>query len=565
MVDIALEPVHADVSRWKARCLGALEANEQFTERAKGRVGDLARLLGRLARALPVDDSHAQTIRELSQLSQALGRQPFDDSLNRAIRSGYEHLLNVISAQEGEQAKLQRALNEAVQELEPLARTWLLSRRLKKFRKSLQGKQCTAPSEWVSELKELQKSTLKPLHDRVNVEQAHQPEPQLESQSKTHIEAKSEAEYYLTNNETTQTVDPLADTIVNKTAPQADWPAVQQVILRLLERVETVTATREKLQQLHEQVVSGIDEARLIPVLEQVRDLFDASMLGLHGEYRLFLDAVDQRLGGLLSNLERVQTRGREGLQRRHGFSEQLETQFAAIREQAQNANDLGSLKSSIENNIQDLSQILIDFGTDSDADASQDSAELEALRNRLSELESESQLARHQLEQQRCLALTDSLTGLANRRAWDERIEHEFAQWQRYSTPLSFAVLDIDYFKKVNDEHGHCGGDQALVLIANIIKNRIRQVDFAARFGGEEFVILMPNSKAGAAAEMLEHLRAFIEDCGFNYQGRHVPLTMSFGYTEVRDGDDISTVLKRADGALYDAKERGRNRVCFA
>ena len=552
MVDIAVEPEHADVSRWKAKCLGALEANEQFADRAKSRVGDLARLLGRLSRALPADDSNSKTVRELSQLSQALGRQPFDESLNRAIRSGYEHLLKVISAQEGEQAKLQSALNEAVQELEPLAKSWLLKRRLKKFRKSLQGKKCPAPSEWVSELKELQKSTLKSLHDEIEIEEPRQTEPQIETNTPSSSESKD-------------LVDPLAEAIMNTATAEADWPAVQQVILHLLERVETVAETRGKLKQLHEQVVNGIDEECLIPVLEQVRDLFDASMLGLHGEYRLFLDAVDQHLGGLLSNLERVQTRGQAGVQRRHGFSEQVETQFTAIREQAQNADDLGSLKSSIANSIQDLSQVLTDYGTDSDADASQDRAELETLRGRLSELESESQLARHQLEQQRCLALTDSLTGLANRRAWDERFEHEFAQWQRYSTPLSLAILDIDHFKKVNDEYGHSGGDQALVLIANIIKNRIRQVDFAARFGGEEFVILMPNTEAAAAAEMLEQLRSFIEDCGFNYQGRHVPLTMSFGYTELGDGDDISTVVKRADGALYNAKETGRNRVCSA
>ncbi len=573
MVDIANDRAQADIARWKNKCLAALEANEQFEGRAKGRVSDLARLLGRLARALPSDKANAGYIKELSQLAQALSGRPFDERLNRDIKSGYDQLLNVTAAHESEQACLLAALNEAVAELEQMAGSWLLKRRLKRFRKSLTGKNHPSASQLVGELKDLQSAALKSVQDNVAPEDQNKnepPAPVVQRENNAADDAPEPGAHRKDSaaegpGEQAPGADPQSAEATSGPVVSTDWSAVQQVLLHLLERVETVTDTQEQLQDVYKQVTAGIDEQLLIPVLERVRDLFDLSLAGLRGEYRLFLDAVDKRLGGLLSNMETVQSRGEAGIERRQQFNKGIETGFAAMRAQANAAEDIGAIKHSIEDNLQHLGHVLSRYSAESDADSAQSNAELMAMRGRLEELESESKTARKQMEQQRCLAMTDSLTSLPNRRALDERMEHEFAQWQRYKSHLSVALMDIDFFKKVNDTHGHAGGDQALMLIGNIISNRVRQVDFAARFGGEEFAILMSSTTIEQAARLLEHLRRFIEECGFNYQGQHVRITMSIGLTEARAGDDPNSALERADAALYKAKQTGRNRICHA
>jgi len=292
---------------------------------------------------------------------------------------------------------------------------------------------------------------------------------------------------------------------------------------------------------------------------------FDASLSDLRGEYRLFLDAVDQRLGGLLSGLNDAQVQGQEAITLRNEFTQGIETGFANMRHQAGTAENLGSLKNSITSNLQHLGQVLHDYSIESDAQVARAEEQLKTMSKRLAQLETESQAARQQMDQQHCLAFTDSLTRMPNRRALEQRMAHEYAQWERYGAPLTIAMLDIDHFKWVNDEHGHAGGDRALELIANILKNRIRQVDFTARYGGEEFVILMPSTTQSQAGDMLEQIRCFIEDCGFNYQGQHVQITASCGFSEIREGDEIMTALERADAALYQAKEAGRNKVVCA
>jgi len=560
MVDVSLDGAHADAARWKDKCLEALDANERFAGRAKGRVDDLARLLGRVARAIPSHKDNAGFIKDLTRLSQALSGRPFDDDLNRDIRAGYEHLLEVIAAHESEQTRLLGALGEAVVELEKLPVSWLLKRRLKRFRKSLNGKNQALPSQLVTELKDVHKAALDTLGNSC---QEREPESGgatglVEPQIPMDVDQGSREQ---PDNVRQRREAPP----VTLQQQPADWNAVQRILARLLERIEAVRESTESLQSLRRQIDAGVSEQSLLPVLEQMRDLFDASLDGMQGEYRLFLDAVDRRLGGLLSSLDSVQSRALIGRDRRQAFSRGIENGFAEIRAQAQAADNLGTLKLSIDRQLQHLGRTLAEYCKSGDEDSEDSEAQLKTLRNRLADLESESQSARRQMEQQRWLAHTDTLTGLPNRRALDERLEHDFAQWQRYATPLSIAMLDIDHFKRVNDAHGHAGGDRALSCIGRLIKQRIRQVDFAARFGGEEFVILMPNTALGPATEMLEQLRGCIEASSFSHQGQEVRFTSSFGLTEVRTGDESGLALERADGALYSAKQAGRNQVCSA
>jgi len=162
-------------------------------------------------------------------------------------------------------------------------------------------------------------------------------------------------------------------------------------------------------------------------------------------------------------------------------------------------------------------------------------------------------------------MAITDPLTGLFNRRYMESHVATLVEQAAARSKPLTVMVLDIDYFKSINDTHGHDAGDDVLRDFALRIKRSIRGIDLACRYGGEEFVLVMPETDMAVAAMVAERLRRRIAAEPFSIQkgAKSVPVTISIGIAGLRDKDDTAaSVLKRADQALYRAKRDGRNRV---
>ena len=158
-------------------------------------------------------------------------------------------------------------------------------------------------------------------------------------------------------------------------------------------------------------------------------------------------------------------------------------------------------------------------------------------------------------------MAATDPLTGLKNRRAFDNRLQTELAVVKRRGTPLSLLMLDVDHFKQINDSFGHDAGDTVLVTIAQALSNSARLVDAVARVGGEEFAVILPNTHAQAAQEVAERMRIAVAQSSDLAQ----PTTISIGVATLQDQEDANSLYARADAALYTAKKTGRNRVAAA
>lgn len=156
-------------------------------------------------------------------------------------------------------------------------------------------------------------------------------------------------------------------------------------------------------------------------------------------------------------------------------------------------------------------------------------------------------------------LATTDSLTGIANRREFTSILTAEMARAKRYGVPMSLVMYDLDYFKRVNDTYGHDVGDYVLQAVTAQVKGNIRANDVVARWGGEEFMVLMPQSDLPSAVNAADKLRLAIAGYQFEKVGQ---LTVSFGVAAFEPQDDMNSLLKRVDDALYRAKEQGRNRV---
>lgn len=161
--------------------------------------------------------------------------------------------------------------------------------------------------------------------------------------------------------------------------------------------------------------------------------------------------------------------------------------------------------------------------------------------------------------------AETDALTALYNARGFEGRLSAEIARTVRYHTPLSLLLIDLDRLKAINDRHGHYAGQSALREVASAIRTELRASDVAARWGGDEFTVIAPNTSQGAAWVMAERIRHAIGHAKMKW-----PLTASIGITTLDGLDsesdiDVETLMRSADAALYEAKHRGRNRVAMA
>ena len=164
-------------------------------------------------------------------------------------------------------------------------------------------------------------------------------------------------------------------------------------------------------------------------------------------------------------------------------------------------------------------------------------------------------------------LSITDGLTGLYNRSKLDVILKDELARFKRNQRPFAVLMMDIDYFKALNDGHGHIAGDQVIAAVAKILSQSIRSVDYAARYGGDEFIIIMVETTADMALKMAERIRSQVKDMHYSANGQIVSVTVSIGVVQCQQSDDETpiTVFARADSALYEAKRAGRNRAHYA
>lgn len=159
-----------------------------------------------------------------------------------------------------------------------------------------------------------------------------------------------------------------------------------------------------------------------------------------------------------------------------------------------------------------------------------------------------------------------DGLTGLYNRRYWEEQFVMEYKRDKRNDNPSTLIMLDIDHFKHVNDTYGHPAGDEVIKALAGIIKKSIRETDFAGRFGGDEFSIILPDTPVANVEFVAERIRRLVEKCIVIYDEKNISFTVSIGIAGFKKTDETSTEwLKAADNALYKSKESGRNQVVLA
>jgi diguanylate cyclase len=337
---------------------------------------------------------------------------------------------------------------------------------------------------------------------------------------------------------------------------------IEDTLIGLLDDLTLPERHHPQAEAMRERLKHGLNWYELIPILDDLATLMLAITDSGQHEFEAYLQQLNERLEAFQSNLQAASEGHADNSSAARAMDTQIREQVDGLQTSVQEAADLEDLKHVLENHLEGLLGTMDQHQKQRDAREQEVATRLKSLSERVAHMEQEAQGFREHLEVQRQKALIDPLTGLPNRAAWSERLEHEIKQWQQHGNTLSLAMLDLDHFKRINDNYGHLAGDKVLKIIATVLRKRLRGSDFIARFGGEEFVLLMPATPPAVGAKLLETLRAAIEACPFHFKGERVTITISMGLATFRAGEHSDLVLKRADQALYRAKNAGRNRV---
>lgn len=337
---------------------------------------------------------------------------------------------------------------------------------------------------------------------------------------------------------------------------------IEHTLIGLLDDLSLPERHKAQALEMRERVARGLNWYELIPVLDDLAVLMLAITDSGQHEFETYLQQLNERLEGFQSHLHEASAGHADNSSAARELDTQLREHVDGLQSSVQGAADVDSLKHILENRLEGLLVTMDEHKHERDRREQELAGRLQGLSERVANMEQEALGYREHLEEQRQKALLDPLTGLPNRAAWSERVEREMLEWQAHGGHLAMAILDLDHFKRINDSYGHLAGDKVLKIVADQLRKRLRSGDFIARFGGEEFVLLLPQTSPAAAAQIAEVLRATVEACPFHFKGERVVITTSIGLGAFRSGERGDQVLKRADAALYRAKESGRNRV---
>ena len=340
-----------------------------------------------------------------------------------------------------------------------------------------------------------------------------------------------------------------------------------ELLLQLLERLDLPAELAPRIAAIKDRLEdrAGFDmPAALREIATLIADM-RTRLQREKQEIEVFLKQLTDRLQDIDSYVRGAEVARAESYRSGRDLGDVVQLQVRGIEDSVRAAQSLDHLKEAVQQRIEAIIEHVDQHRRGEEKRHQAVAAQVVDLTERLRAMEAESAMLHERIHQEHHQALTDSLTGIPNRLAYQERMAQEFARWKRFATPLALLIWDVDRFKQINDRYGHKAGDKVLKVIAGILAENIRETDFLARYGGEEFILLMTGTAQPAIQEVAEKLRNAVDQCGFHYRGEAVPITVSCGIAEFRSGDGIDAVFERADRALYRAKDEGRNRCVIA
>ncbi len=358
----------------------------------------------------------------------------------------------------------------------------------------------------------------------------------------------------------------LPETGDNEASKGPDLEKIRVLLSNLIDKLIEDRGDKADAVELLNELDHMSNAMDLEPALNKLADFICRFVTQMQQEFENFLLSLDEQLIGINQFLKQGSSTEETWRGKNIQIDEQMRVQVNAISEEAELATDITSFKRSVQQHIFRITESMDELLEAEKCRQQEADRQMEALADQLSQMENETNVIKKRLKDEQIKATTDVLTKLPNREALNERIQMEWERFKRYKNPLCLVITDIDHFKSVNDRYGHLIGDQVLQTIAKEITDSIRETDFVARYGGEEFVILLPETDIDAAEGAMNHIREKIAQLKLKFIDENSPITLSFGVTAFTLGHTLENLFEQADKALYQAKEKGRNRVeCYS
>ena len=340
--------------------------------------------------------------------------------------------------------------------------------------------------------------------------------------------------------------------------------AARDALQTLIDHLSLPSAAQARLGAITPKLQQAADAAAVKAIAKDLANFVVEYVAKLHSEVaglNSFLMVIKARLGQVSGFVDLEQSERKVASSARDDLNKSVQLSLDTMRGRVSAAADINELKDDIQQQIGIIDGNLNAFMKSEGARSERVDQQHLGLAKQLDELGRETERLRKQLLEAQDRALHDTLTGLSNRLAYNERMAMEHARWQRSGQHLSLVVLDIDRFKTINDTWGHQAGDRVLKYLARELSKQIRAQDFFGRFGGEEFVLILPDTNRAGALKLADGLRRHIESCRFKFKDQPVAVTVSCGVAEFTPGEAPMHAFERADACLYAAKNNGRNR----
>lgn len=337
-------------------------------------------------------------------------------------------------------------------------------------------------------------------------------------------------------------------------------------LLGILEEANLSQELRLKINAVSHHLEGNISPEELFSICQKLLVMVLENIKLDKAASKDFLDSLNKALANVREIMDQSFNLNSDHGQSRSKWNQELKEHLGSMESNLGSAPTLNSVRKRLADEFNQLSELLHHKETIDNQENQALTELLSNMENRLTEVESEAQFYKDKLLKQQQLSMRDSLTQLPNRAALDERLASEFKRSQLFRRNLWVVVADIDLFKNINDNYGHSAGDKTLQVIASALSRTLRESEFIARFGGEEFVILVPNLKEAELLGMLNRVRERIKNIPFMFKQEKVRITISMGVAQVYDHDEgEEQTFERADAALYKAKRQGRDQVVIA
>lgn len=343
-----------------------------------------------------------------------------------------------------------------------------------------------------------------------------------------------------------------------------DIAAVGVVLSKMLERFELSGQRQQEVQLIRRSLQLDMSQQTVLKGLEGALEIVSGMLTDVRAEKRdieQFLAQVSDRLGEMNTDLKEAARLREVSRQQGEAMTATMDSHVSDIESGLNTIQNVAEMKSQLQARVIKLRNNMDDFLSRERERNRSSIALVEQLTTKLKRVEQEADTLRKQLEQKHRQAMCDALTGIPNRLAFQERIKLEVARFNRSGQLFTMLLWDIDHFKNINDRYGHPAGDKVLKTVASTLNSSLREGDFLARLGGEEFIILLPDTTMAGAAILAEHMRIEVERCDFFSDEQPVTVTISCGYGAIRAKESPEQLLERVDQALYQAKQDGRNR----